>query len=180
MELIEVGRGAGIRVTAVDTRRVTVGRTPDNDVVVSDPSVSRHHAVLELIERTWRLRDLGSRNGTYLNGMRVDRVTTVQPGDRIEVGDTTFRLVEPPADSRPDLETVRPAADFANVHLTPREREVLRRLAEGGTDEQIADAMTVSVRTVQSHLDRIRDKTGLRRRPELTRYAIKTGFATSD
>lgn len=180
MELIEVGRGAGVRVNAVDSRRVTIGRNPDNDVVVSDPSVSRHHAMLELVDSAWRLRDLGSRNGTYLNGSRVDRVVRVQSGDRIEVGDSTFRLGEPAPDSRPDLATRRPNLSNDTVHLTPREREVLRRLAEGATDEQIAQAMTLSIRTVQSHLDRIRDKTGLRRRPELTRYAIKIGLAAGE
>lgn len=145
-------------------------------MVLSDPAVSRHHAVLERSEDVWRLRDLGSRNGSSVNGIRVHHVTRVQPGDRIEMGDATFSLGEPDPGGRPDLATMRPNTATAAAHLTAREREVLRRLAEGGTDEQIARAMTLSVRTVQSHLDRIRDKTGLRRRPELTRYAIQTGM----
>jgi DNA-binding NarL/FixJ family response regulator len=57
--------------------------------------------------------------------------------------------------------------------LTPREHEVLRLVADGLTDRQIAETIYVSPRTVQNHLARIRDKTGLRRRIELTRWAVE-------
>lgn len=60
--------------------------------------------------------------------------------------------------------------------LTPRERQVLSLLAAGERDVDIARALSVSVRTVRSHLDRIREKTGRRRRPELTRLAIEEGI----
>jgi DNA-binding NarL/FixJ family response regulator len=56
--------------------------------------------------------------------------------------------------------------------LTSREQEVLRLVAQGLTDRQIAKHIYVSPRTVQNHLARIRDKTGLRRRSELTRWAV--------
>lgn len=56
--------------------------------------------------------------------------------------------------------------------LTAREREVLRLVVAGHTDKQIAGEIHVSPRTVQNHLARIRDKTGLRRRSELTRWAV--------
>src|SRR6202011_228707 len=52
-----------------------------------------------------------------------------------------------------------------------RETEVIALVAEGLTDQAIADQLYISVRTVRSHLDRIRDKTGARRRAELTRLA---------
>jgi DNA-binding NarL/FixJ family response regulator len=61
----------------------------------------------------------------------------------------------------------------AQLDLTPREREVLELVADGETDADIADRLYISVHTVHSHLDRIREKTGRRRRPELTRYAIE-------
>lgn len=59
------------------------------------------------------------------------------------------------------------------VHLTPRERDLLDLLAEGLTDAEIAQKLFISIRTVRSHLDRIRDKTGYRRRAELTRLALR-------
>jgi len=60
--------------------------------------------------------------------------------------------------------------------LTPREREVLALLAAGATDVGIARELEISVSTVRSHLDRIREKTGRRRRSELTRLAIESGL----
>jgi len=57
--------------------------------------------------------------------------------------------------------------------LSPRERELITLVAQGHTNAQIAGQLYISVRTVASHLDRIRDKTGYRRRADLTRLAIE-------
>jgi DNA-binding CsgD family transcriptional regulator len=65
----------------------------------------------------------------------------------------------------------RPDGDARSV-LSPRERELLGLLAEGLTDKEISERLFISIRTVRSHLDRIRDKTGCRRRAELTRLAL--------
>jgi predicted ATPase/DNA-binding CsgD family transcriptional regulator len=75
-----------------------------------------------------------------------------------------------------------PAADGAAVtvpgldRLSPRERELVTLVARGHTDAQIAAQLYISVRTVSSHLDRIRDKTGCRRRADLTRLALSAGL----
>jgi DNA-binding NarL/FixJ family response regulator len=58
-------------------------------------------------------------------------------------------------------------------HLTARELEVVALVATGYTDDEIANALFISVRTVRSHLDRIRVKTGQRRRAELTRWYLR-------
>ena len=60
--------------------------------------------------------------------------------------------------------------------LSPRERELVTLVARGHTDAQIADQLYISVHTVSSHLDRIRDKTGCRRRADLTRLALSAGL----
>jgi DNA-binding CsgD family transcriptional regulator len=60
--------------------------------------------------------------------------------------------------------------------LSPRERELVTLVARGHTDAQIAGQLSISVRTVSSHLDRIRDKTGCRRRADLTRLALSAGL----
>ena len=64
--------------------------------------------------------------------------------------------------------------------LSARERELVTLVARGRTDTQIAEQLCISVRTVRSHLDRIRDKTGCRRRADLTRLALtgRPGLAT--
>jgi non-specific serine/threonine protein kinase len=60
--------------------------------------------------------------------------------------------------------------------LSARERELVTLVAQGATNAQIADRLHISVRTVSSHLDRIRDKTGARRRADLTRLALAAGL----
>lgn len=75
------------------------------------------------------------------------------------------------------LDSARPRQAGPRLSLTQREREVLGLLAEGERDVDIARALTISVRTVRSHLDRIREKTGQRRRSELTRLAIGEGIS---
>jgi DNA-binding CsgD family transcriptional regulator len=60
--------------------------------------------------------------------------------------------------------------------LSARERELVTLVARGRTNAQIAAELYISVRTVGSHLDRIRDKTGCRRRADLTRLALATGL----
>jgi DNA-binding NarL/FixJ family response regulator len=62
------------------------------------------------------------------------------------------------------------------LDLSEREVDVLRCVAAGARDEDIALRLKISIRTVRSYLDRIRDKTGLRRRSALTRYAIEQGI----
>ncbi len=73
------------------------------------------------------------------------------------------------------LQAIRePGGD--KLALSAREKQVLALVAQGETDIDIAEMLFISVRTVQSHLDRIRDKTGQRRRPDLTRLAIEHGL----
>ena len=60
--------------------------------------------------------------------------------------------------------------------LSAREQELVTLVAQGSTDAQIAAQLFISVRTVSSHLDRIRDKTGCRRRADLTRLALQAGL----
>jgi DNA-binding CsgD family transcriptional regulator len=60
--------------------------------------------------------------------------------------------------------------------LSARERELVTLVAQGHTNAQIAARLHISVRTVSSHLDRIRDKTGARRRADLTRLALAAGL----
>jgi len=66
-----------------------------------------------------------------------------------------------------------PAAAPALPHLSPRERELVTLVAQGRTDAQIAAQLSISVRTVRSRLDKIRARTGSRRRADLTRLALR-------
>jgi DNA-binding CsgD family transcriptional regulator len=69
------------------------------------------------------------------------------------------------------MTVAKQAAPTRTPALSKREREIVALVAAGLTDDQISQRLFISVRTVRSHLDRIRDKTGHRRRPDLTRLA---------
>lgn len=75
---------------------VTLGRSRECDCVFAEPSVSRRHAELRREGTRWVLRDLGSRNGTRVNGARLLDEAEVCPGDRVSFGDARFRLGEAP------------------------------------------------------------------------------------
>jgi hypothetical protein len=77
-------------------RCLTLGRSRDCDCVLAEPSVSRRHAELRREGARWLLRDLGSRNGTRVNGVRLLDEAEVCPGDRVSFGDAGFRLGEAP------------------------------------------------------------------------------------
>jgi hypothetical protein len=68
-----------------ERRELALGRDPACEVVLSDPTVSRRHAQLHFRDGRWILQDLGSRNGTIVNGVRVGRCE-LRPGDELRVG----------------------------------------------------------------------------------------------
>ncbi len=67
-------------------------------------------------------------------------------------------------------------ASESSVTLTAREREVLTQIAQGYSNHEIAERLTVSVKTVETHKARIQEKLGLRTRAELVRYAMQKGL----
>jgi hypothetical protein len=80
-------------------REVVLGRSRECDCVIAEASVSRRHAGLRRDGTRWVLRDLGSRNGTRVNGVRLLDEAQVAPGDRVSFGDARYRLGEVPRPS---------------------------------------------------------------------------------
>ena len=72
-------------------RPLTLGRGSSNDVVLADPAASRVHAELRVGKKGCVLKDLGSGNGTYVNGERVAE-RLLRPGDQVSIGDEVFRF----------------------------------------------------------------------------------------
>lgn len=91
----------------LQSEQLTVGRSAGNDLVLADPEVSRRH--MRVVRRTdgFAVEDIGSTNGTFVNGQRISHLTLLQDGDAIDLGDTVrLRFVstaQPPPTSEPDL-----------------------------------------------------------------------------
>jgi adenylate cyclase len=99
----EIG-GQNRRFELVNDRVLRIGRSDKNNVVIDDDLTSRQHAILQRSadESYFCITDLGSSNGTYVNGTRVWSPVILRPGDRIRIGNQEFRFqqdihVEPPS-----------------------------------------------------------------------------------
>jgi predicted component of type VI protein secretion system len=113
---------------------ITIGRAPESTILIEDPSVSARHAQLHLVGETFHLQDLGSTNGTRVNGEAVTSVA-LRVGDRIQFGkieacfecdvrkDTLARVPTLTAvDARPAELSAVPA-DFANASPFPKRKK---------------------------------------------------------
>ncbi|MBI3747757.1 MAG: FHA domain-containing protein [Chloroflexi bacterium] len=81
-----VGRSFGLDVIT------TLGRDVNNAIVVDDPFASAEHAVLTFRGRSWYLEDLGSTNGSFINGHQVSGVAALGYGDEVQIGQVRMRL----------------------------------------------------------------------------------------
>lgn len=93
---------------------LSIGRETDNDVQLLVGGVSRYHAKIESIGEVWHLRDLGSTNGTKVNGEKISQPVTLKDGDIIMIGDQSIRFGETPSEASSQLVSdtvnVRPAS----------------------------------------------------------------------
>jgi DNA segregation ATPase FtsK/SpoIIIE, S-DNA-T family len=100
--LVVVGGPVAGGIYPFDGRAAVVGRSPDCDIPIEDPTLSQRHA-----ELCWRadgtiaVTDLGSRNGTWIDGVPVLQVATVQPGMLLRLGATHARIVTDLPDDQP-------------------------------------------------------------------------------
>ncbi|MGC9163619.1 MAG: FHA domain-containing protein [Thiomonas sp.] len=105
--------------------RMHIGRHPTNAIVLPDPHVSGLHAVLQYTDSGWWIEDLGSTNGTWVNGKRVS-TSIVLPDDVLQIGACSLRLLssddKQPGSGRPDRadsldQMPTPPADFGPTDL---------------------------------------------------------------
>ncbi len=92
LELTIHAPGEPSRRVRVDRPALTLGRASTNDVFLPDRTLSRVHARIDRHDHGVVLTDLGSRNGTQLNGLRIEQPVRLAPGDRIVLGETTIEV----------------------------------------------------------------------------------------
>jgi adenylate cyclase len=103
--------------------QLIVGRAPSSDIAIFDPTISRRHAELQVDDSGLRVRDLGSSNGTFHNGERLEdeEPVTIAPGDTITFGKVAFRVqpAGPTTVHSPSGGLVAPAEELGNGHKRP-------------------------------------------------------------
>jgi FHA domain len=183
---LEVHGPEGPSPVPLEADQVTIGAAGSNDVVISwDRTVSRLHAVVERIgEVGWVVRDLSSRNGTFVNGERIWQEHPVTSGDEIRVGSTRLVFRSDQLVSEP-WTTISPQAAPS---VTLREREVLIALCrpmfsgdvftEPASTRKIARELFISEAAIKQHLVRLYDKFDIRdeagrRRVRLANEALR-------
>lgn len=155
----------------------TIGREPGVTLRLAYDGVSRQHAKIVPHDSGATITDLGSTNGTAVNGIDATQ-HELATGDRVQLGavELEFRL-----ETQEGIATTKQRAD-ARVRLTllsDREREVAQRVALGLRSSEISEQMHISTRTVNTHLEHIYDRLGIRTRPALAGLVARASLAES-
>src|SRR5689334_1583209 len=88
---LDIVDGQGRRTVNIERSPFSIGRSSENMLQLADAQVSRRHAELITDAEGWRIRDCGSRFGTYLNEAKIEE-SPVRPGDRIRIGGAELRI----------------------------------------------------------------------------------------
>ncbi|AKK26083.1 FHA domain-containing protein [Mycobacterium sp. EPa45] len=192
---LEVWKPSGRQLIPLGSERVTVGKSSSNVVSLEhDSTVSRLHAVLENLGYAWSIRDVGSRNGTYINGEKISAERVLRSGDELRVGKSklVFWEVRDADEVTIGEATVSVAPTQPAPRLTPRELEVLvvlcRPLVSGDpfpeavSVRQMAQELFVTEAAIKQHLQNLYDKFAIppegERRVRLANEAIRRGAVT--
>ena len=182
---IEVISGVQSWRHQLEADRSTIGKAAENDVALPDDATASHlHAVLERFAAGWCVTDLGSSNGTWVNGERIWASRRLRSGDEIRIGQTRLMFRDlAPAGAATEVEQAPPT-------LTPRERDVLVALCrpllardmftEPAGTRAIADELVITQAAVKQHLANLYDKFGIapgevHRRARLANEALRRG-----
>jgi pSer/pThr/pTyr-binding forkhead associated (FHA) protein len=165
--------------------RMTIGKDAGNDIVLDDTTVSRLHAICERFPAGWCINDLGSSNGTFLNGERIWAHQRLRHGDEVRIGGNRLLF----RDSSEFGQTQTESASDCPA-LTPRERDVLVVLCrpllardlftEPASIKELAAELVVSEAAVKQHLTNLYGKFEIgesrtHRRTRLANEAIQRG-----
>ncbi|OBB72930.1 FHA domain-containing protein [Mycobacterium sp. 852014-52144_SCH5372336] len=192
---LEISRPSGRELVPLSGQRVTLGKASTNAVSLEhDETVSRLHAVLENLGFAWSIRDLGSRNGTFLNGERISAERVLRSGDEVRLGKSrlVFWEVKDSGDGKLDEETVTAQAVEPPPRLTRRELDVLVVLCrplvsddpfpEPASVRRMAGELFVTEAAVKQHLQNLYDKFAIPaegdRRVRLANEALRRGAVT--
>lgn len=182
------GQGDAAEFYLLSAEVTTIGRAPDNTIVLTDAAASRRHAQIHREGHQYILSDLGSRNGTLVNGRRLEGPWTLEQADEILIGDTLLRFEDPNATAPSRFTAIeldeaagRVRAWGKTLLLTAKEYTLLalllRRRGALITRDEIAREVwpeysgEVSDENIDNLIKRVRDKT---RPPDGSQPLVRT------
>jgi pSer/pThr/pTyr-binding forkhead associated (FHA) protein len=152
------------RIVEIAEPEVVIGRRETCGIWLPDPRVSREHAVISISDAGICVRDLGSRNGTSLNGLPVLDHQRLQVGSEVSIGEYHLTLclgltAAIRASVNTDVSTLskRDAAEILNefkldtASLTEAQRRVYTLFLEGQQEKEVAASLGISIHTVHGH-----------------------------
>ena len=167
------------RIHRVEASETTNGRIQTNLLCLSDPAVSRSHALLTQSPTGFVIRDLGSRNGTRVNGLPIGEAA-LSSATVVEIGPYELKVfceldaaqaeADGSADSTRNLSVpvlTRHDREQREQQLTPAQRRVYDEFLRGRSEKEAALALRISINTVHSHSHAIHVKFGVSSRAEL-------------
>ncbi|MGZ4234383.1 MAG: FHA domain-containing protein [Solirubrobacteraceae bacterium] len=183
---IEVVQGVRSWRVWLEADRTTIGNATENDISLADDSSASHlHAVLERFPAGWCVTDLGSSNGTSVNGERIWSSRRLRHADEIRIGQTRLIFRDPAGAAVRETEV-----ESGPPSLTTRERDVLIALCrplldrdmftEPASTRTIAEELVITQAAVKQHLVNLYEKFGVaggdvHRRARLANEALRRG-----
>lgn len=159
-----------------------IGRSSECDLVLDEPSVSRRHARVRLSKSELCVFDLNSRNGTFIDDVRIEQGTAFSD-QRVRFGKVTFTLVSAklqplqgsPEEEETDIPSVGCVAEDPCRNLSVAQRRVFELLLSGHPEKTISRKLNLSRHTIHTHTMRIFKILKVHSRAELIASFLRTG-----
>lgn len=157
IRLVPIADGKAIKL---DKPVVLIGRNPDCDVILTrSRKVSRAHCIIACIENSVFVRDLGSTNGVWLNGQRVERESSVRIGDELSIADVRYQLLNVEREIRgssPEIPVAESEPKRDRSERDRSERDRSERDQHRERDRSVPRELSTSERLQKEHEQRLR------------------------
>jgi len=174
------------RIEEVEAKEAVIGRSNECSVWLPDPCVSREHAVIVEDRARFLIRDLGSRNGTVLNGRQIQNEEVLVDGTEVQISPYRLKICfdmdaalqnAPHSDNSTHVRHHRGAVDDIErqvMRLTRAQRRVYDLFLEGLLEKEVAVRLGITVHTVHDHAKAVYKTLSVSTRAELiSRWATR-------
>jgi predicted component of type VI protein secretion system len=134
-----------------------LGRSPECLIILASERVSREHAVVRRIHCGLEIEDLGSRNGTWVNGTRIRRATVLEQGDEVRLGEDLLEVVLKPNAQVPVTVS---GVSSAISEEADRQRQVLHHVEQAMSELAPGDDHVVAAHRLRSLIDELMESLG--------------------